>query len=127
MRALRARPGGVLLAQRRRRVPWGELGRERILAAWSRLVREHVVPAEQLRLLGVFGPAPLGAVAAIAYDPDRDRALIALRRTRVPGPAGDLALARHLPTGRLLTTAVAPPPVPGRTADRRGHHTRPLR
>jgi hypothetical protein len=105
-RRLGVRPAGVLLTQRRVRVPWERLGRERLLRAWACVLRGHALPAEELRLVGVFGPAPLGAVEGVALDGDGERALIALRRTRIPGPAGDVVLARHVPSGRLVTVTI---------------------
>jgi hypothetical protein len=102
----RLRPGGVALSQRRRRVPWELIRRERLLAAWARILREHGLEADDVRLVGVFGPLPLGALFGAALDPDGERAVISLRRTRVPGPPGDLALARHVPSGRLVSAAI---------------------
>lgn len=100
------RTAAAVMTQRRTRLPWSQIPQERLLVAWTRVVREHALPADELRLIGVFGPAPLGAVDGVALDPDGERALLSLHRTRVPGPTGDVALARHLPTGRLLSAVV---------------------
>jgi len=102
-RWLRVRAGGPLYSQRRARTPWEAVGRDRLLQAWKAVLRDHVLPADDVRLVGLFGPAPLGAVESVALDPSGEVAIVALRPTRVPGPPGDIALARHVPTGRLLT------------------------
>lgn len=102
-RRLRGRATDGLLAQRRRRIEWERVGRDRLLAAWKSVLREHGLPAGEVRLVGIFGPTPLGALESVALDPSGDAAIVTLRRTRVPGPTGHVALARHVPTGRLLT------------------------
>jgi hypothetical protein len=106
---------GPLHRLRRARVPWNGLARERLLAAWTRLLREHGAPPEELRLLGVYGPLPLAAVEAVALRPD-GRAELRVGRRRASGPAGDIALARHVPTGRLVRSDV---PAPARSGVRR--------
>jgi hypothetical protein len=106
---LKARPGDPLFSQARPRIDWERVGRERLLRAWKGVLREHGLPSGDVRLVGVFGPAPLGAVDGVALAADGESAVIAFRATRAPGPAGDVALARHVPTGRLLTVLVPPP------------------
>ena len=103
--------GSRLHLQRRARVPWNLLPRERLLAAWTRLLREHGAPPDELRLLGVYGPLPLGAVEGVVLRPD-GRAELRLARRRARGPMGDVALARHVPTGHLVRSDV---PEPGRS------------
>jgi hypothetical protein len=103
--------GSRLHRQLRARVPWNLLPRERLLAAWTRLLREHGVAPGELRLLGVYGPLPLGAVEGVVLRPD-GRAEVRLARRRARGPTGDVALARHVPTGRLVRSDV---PEPGRS------------
>lgn len=102
-RWLRARAGGALYSQRRARIPWESMGRDRLLQAWKAVLRDHALPAEDVRLVGIFGPAPLGAVESVRLDHSGEVAIVALRPTRVPGPPGDVAFARHVPTGRMLT------------------------
>lgn len=95
---------------RRARTPWHLLGRERLSAAWEAVQRDHGGGLADLRLLGVFGPLPLGAVSAAALDPDgRLRVTLGGRR---PGRTGDVALARDAATGRLVRADV-PYPGPG--------------
>ena len=116
-RATRIRPGSSLLVLRRRPVPWAVLPRERLLAAWARLLRDHRALPDDLRLLGVYGPLPLDAVASVVLDPRDDEVLVTLRRTRAPGPSGDVALARDGTSHRLLQSRVpsgAPPRRPRR-------------
>jgi hypothetical protein len=102
-RRLRGSASNTLLAQRRGRIDWELVGRERLLTAWKSVLREHGFPSGEVRLVGIYGPAPLGALESVALDSSGDAAIVALRRTRVPGPTGHVALARHVPTGRLLT------------------------
>lgn len=85
---------------RRRRVAWSHLSRERLGAAWTRVQRDHGDGGE-LRLLGVVGPVPLGAIESVVLEPDGRVALTLARRAR-PGRTGDVALARRLGTGRLV-------------------------
>lgn len=108
----RLAPGGRLHRQRRARVPWTLLPRERLLAAWTRLLREHGFRPDELRLLGVYGPLPLDAVEAVALRPD-GRAELRMSRRRGPATPGDVALARHVATGRLVRSDV-PHPANGR-------------
>lgn len=105
-RRLRGHVNDGLLAQRRRRIDWELVGRERLLRAWKGVLREHGLPAGEVRLVGIFGPAPLGALESVALDASGHDAIVSLRRTRVPGPTGHVALARHVPTGRLLTVLI---------------------
>jgi hypothetical protein len=56
--------------------------------------------------VGVYGPLPLGAVAGVGLSPGSDCAEIVLRMTRMPGPSGDLVLARDVRTGALLRALV---------------------
>jgi hypothetical protein len=92
--------------QRRSPVPWALLSRARLRAGWTTVAAEHAVPAASLRLVGVYGPLPLGAVAGVGLPPGSDRAEVVLRMTRVPGPSGDLVLARDVRTGALLRALV---------------------
>ena len=92
--------------QRRSPVPWALLSRERLRAGWTTVAAEHAVPAASLRLVGIYGPLPLGAVAAVGLPPESDRAEVVLRITRMPGPSGDLVLARDVRTGALLRALV---------------------
>jgi hypothetical protein len=95
---------------RRHRIPWHLLGRERLGAAWEAVQRDHGGALADLRLAGVYGPLPLGAVAAAALEADgRLGVVLAGRR---PGRTGDVALARDMATGRLVRADV-PYPEPG--------------
>lgn len=81
---LRGGAGDGLLAQRRR-IDWERIGHERLLIAWKSVLREHGLPAEEVRLVGIFGPAPLGALESVALDASGADAIVSLRRARVPG------------------------------------------
>jgi hypothetical protein len=108
-RARRGIPPAARLA-RRERTPWHLLGRDRLAAAWEAVQRDHGDGIADLRLAGVYGPLPLGAVTVATLAPD-GRLCVVLGGRR-PGPTGDVALARHAATGRLVR-ADAPYPVPG--------------
>jgi hypothetical protein len=108
VRARRGIPPAARLA-RRARTPWHLLGRERLAAAWEAVQRDHGGGLADLRLAGVYGPLPLGAVTAATLAPD-GRLCVVLGGRR-PGPTGDVALARHAATGRLVR-ADAPYPEP---------------
>lgn len=99
-------PAGPLFLARRERVDWGLIGRERLARGWARVLRDHALPADDLRLIGVFGPLPLAAVAGVVLGAD-GRLGVRLVRPRLPGPAGDVVLARHEPSGTLLRSDVA--------------------
>ncbi len=101
----RPHPEGPLFLVHRDRVDWGLIGRERLARGWARVLRDHAVPADDLRLLGVFGPLPLAAVAGVVLGAD-GRLGVRMVRPRLPGPAGDVVLARHEPSGTLLRTDV---------------------
>jgi hypothetical protein len=90
--------------QRRARVPWGALPRERLATAWDRVRAEAGPGAADLRLVGVFGPLPLGAVEDVVLEQDGRLAVTLARRP--PGPAGDLVLARHGERGALVRSDV---------------------
>lgn len=102
----RPRPDGPLLLAHRTRVDWGLMDRMRLARDWGRVLRDHRFPAEELQLIGVFGPIALAAVASVAMGAD-GRLAVRLARPRLPGPAGDVVIARHEPTGALLRTDVA--------------------
>ncbi|MFN8122015.1 MAG: hypothetical protein U0237_06245 [Thermoleophilia bacterium] len=101
----RPRPDGPLLLAHRTRVDWGLMDRVRLARDWGRVLRDHRFPAEELQLVGVFGPIALAAVASVALGAD-GRLAVRLTRPRLPGPAGDVVIARHEPTGTLLRTDV---------------------
>jgi hypothetical protein len=108
--ARRGMPDAVRVG-RRGRVPWHLLGRERLARAWGAVQRDHGGGLADLRLLGVFGPLPLGAVTAAALEPDgRLRVVLGGRR---PGRTGDVALAREAATGRLVRADVPYPDAGG--------------
>ena len=92
---------------RRRRVPWTGLGRERLAAAWERVLTEHGAGGE-LMLVGIFGPVAIDAVASVALEPDGRLAMTFARRG-VAGRPGDVALARHVASGRLVRSDIAHP------------------
>ncbi len=100
--------GARLRTVRRPRVPWPELGRERLAAAWSRVQAEHGAAGELL-LVGVYGPVPLDAVTALALDAD-GRAAMTFARRAAAGRRGDVALARVASTGRLVRSDIPHPP-----------------
>ena len=110
----RAAPGGGealrLRTVRRARVPWQELGRERLATAWGRIQTEHGAAGE-LALVGVFGPVPVEALESVALDADGRLAMTFSRRGLL-GPRGDVALARVVATGRLVRCDI-PHPVIG--------------
>ncbi|WP_217915222.1 hypothetical protein [Miltoncostaea marina] len=103
----------LLRVQRRERVPWAVLPRERLARAWAGVCRDH--DAGELRLVGVYGPLPLAAVESVALDAD-GRLAVALR-PRAAGAPGDIAVARREPGGALVRCDV-PYPAPARS--RRG-------
>ena len=106
-----AAPGGGeslgLRTVRRSRVPWPQLPRERLAAAWGRIQTEHAAAGELL-LVGVFGPVPIDAISSVALDPDGRLAMTFARRG-VRGRWGDVALARQAASGRLVRSDVAHP------------------
>lgn len=120
VRAL-ARPGvrrerpAALSVQRRARVPWHLLPRERLAAAWSGVQGAHRAAQAELHLVGVYGPVPLGAVEAVRLEPD-GHLRVTLGRRRA-APSGDIALARHLPSQRLVRCDI-PYPSHGRSGRR---------
>ncbi|MGE0028173.1 MAG: hypothetical protein AB7O78_04500 [Thermoleophilia bacterium] len=115
--ARRCRPVGRVRARRgvppaarvsrRGRTPWHLLGRDRLAAAWEAVQRDHGDGTADLRLAGVYGPLPLGAVTAASLAPD-GRLLVVLGGRR-PGLTGDVALARDAATGRLVRADVPYP------------------
>ncbi|MCC6833164.1 MAG: hypothetical protein IT200_17660 [Thermoleophilia bacterium] len=102
----RPRPDGPLLLAHRTRVDWGLIDRERLARDWGRVLRDHRLPAADLQLVGVFGPIALAAVASVAVGAD-GRLAVRLVRPRLPGPAGDVVIARHERTGALLRSDVS--------------------
>ena len=110
VRAHRGVPAAARLA-RRGRTPWHLLGRDRLGAAWEAVQRDHGGGLADLRLAGVYGPLPLGAVTAASLEPDgRLRVVLGGRR---PGRTGDVALARDAATGRLVRADVPYPETGG--------------
>lgn len=110
VRAHRGVPAAARLA-RRGRTPWHLLGRDRLAAAWEAVQRDHGGGLADLRLAGVYGPLPLGAVTAASLEPDgRLRVVLGGRR---PGRTGDVALARDAATGRLVRADVPYPETGG--------------
>ncbi len=95
--------GRVLRTVRRERVPWTGLSRRRLAAAWGRVQIEHA-SAGELLLVGVFGPVPIDAITAVALEPDGRLAMTFSRSTSAR--RGDVALARHAATGRLLRSDI---------------------
>jgi hypothetical protein len=117
-------PAGPLLVARRRRAGWTGIDRGRLARAWGRMLADHGLPGDELTLIGLYGPVPLGLVAGVALEPD-GRVALRLARARSTGPPGDVVLARHAPTGRLLRVDVAaagPPGAPGTGRRRRAPH-----
>lgn len=102
----RPSPDGPLMLARRRRVDWGLIDRARLARDWARVLRDHGHPAEDVQLVGVFGPVALAAVGSVALTAD-GRLAVRLVRPRLPGPAGDVVIARHGPSGALLRSDVA--------------------
>ncbi len=100
---------------RRAATPWRLLGRERLAAAWEAVQRDHGGGLADLRLAGVYGPLPRGAVRAAALGADGRLAVVLGGRR--PGRTGDVALARDVATGRLVRADV---PYPGPGGVRRG-------
>lgn len=92
---------------RRSRVPWPDLGRERLATAWGRVQTEHA-GAGQLELVGVYGPVPIEALESVALDGD-GRLAMTFGRRGLLGPRGDVALARVVATGRLVRCDVPHP------------------
>ena len=92
---------------RRRRVAWTRLPRERLAAIWERVLIEHGSSGE-LMLVGIFGPVPIDSVASVALEPDGRLAMTFARRA-VAGRSGDVALARHVASGRLVRSDIAHP------------------
>lgn len=91
---------GAARVLRRQRTPWPRLSRVRLAAAWAAVQRDHGGPGADLRLVGVYGPLPLAAVAAAALEPDGGlRVAVGPRRAAAHG---DIALARDAATGRLV-------------------------
>jgi len=91
---------------RRTPVAWQNISPDRLRAAWQAILVEHGHPGADLELVGVYGPLPVDSVVSVALAADR-RAVIDLAGDARGVGAGDLALARHKPTGRLLRSAGA--------------------
>lgn len=94
---------------RRTRVPWAELGRARLAAAWGRVKTEHA-GSGALELVGVFGPVPIEALESVALDVDGRLAMTFSRRGLL-GRRGDVALARVVESGRLVRCDIAHPAI----------------
>ena len=105
--AVRGGGGARLRTVRRARVSWARLPRERLTAAWGRIQTEHGAGGELL-LVGVFGPVPIDAITAVALEPDGRLAMTFARRG-VLGRMGDVALARHAASGRLVRCDIPHP------------------
>lgn len=84
---------------------WDTIGRERLRAAWDAVRAAHAPDAQQIELVGVYGPVPVSALAGAAVGDDRV-AHLALGPHRGAPRAGDLALARHRGEGRLVSAVV---------------------
>lgn len=93
-----------LFVSRRRRVAWDAIDRVRLASAWRRILLDHRLPAEELELVGVYGPLPLGLVEGVMLETD-GRLALRLARRALAAPFGDMAIARHVPSGRLLQSA----------------------
>lgn len=116
--ALRPSPrlARALRVQRRERVPWTMLSRERLTRAWERVQADHGAGAADLRLVGVYGPLAIGAAASVALETD-GRLAVALAAPSRGSAVGDLALARLGPAGPLVRSDI-PYPAPGRPRGR---------
>ncbi|MGD9571908.1 MAG: hypothetical protein AB7V62_08500 [Thermoleophilia bacterium] len=90
----------ALRTQRRERVAWTHLSRARLAAAWEAVQRAGGPGEADLRLVGVYGPLPVGALEAVALEPD-GRIAVRLAATPRAGAPGDVALARA-GDGRLV-------------------------
>ncbi len=90
---------------------WTHLSRARLAAAWGAVQRAEGPGDEGLRLVGVFGPLPVGALEAVALEPD-GRIAVRLAPGARPGGLGDVALARA-GDGRLVRCDL-PYPAEGR-------------
>lgn len=101
-----AAAAGAHAVRRMRRTPiaWTHITPDRLRAAWQAILADHGHPGTDLELVGVYGPLPVNAITTIAVAADR-RATLGLAPDTAPPTAGDLALARHTPTGRLLHSA----------------------
>jgi hypothetical protein len=97
---------GPFLRLFRSRVPWDRIGTARLGANWNRVIADHGGTAGDLRLVGIYGPMALGLVAGIGVD-ESGRASIQLARRPMWGPVGDLAVARHEASGRLVSSQVS--------------------
>lgn len=101
------RRGTHRAARLMRRAPlaWNTVGRERLRAAWDAVRAAHPGDAQELELVGIYGPVPVSALAGAAVGDDRV-AHLAFGPHRGAPRAGDLALARHLGEGRLVSAVV---------------------
>lgn len=95
----------ALFVTRRHRAAWDAIERLRLAAGWRQVLVDHRLPAEQLELVGIYGPLPLGLVDGVLLEGD-GRLAVTLARRAVSGPPGDVAIARHVPSGRLLRSAL---------------------
>jgi len=118
-------PPAALRVARRARVPWAGIAPERLGRGWRRVLREHAHPAGDMRLVGVWGPLPLARVAGAVLEAD-GRLAVTLVPGRPGGPRGDVLLARHVPTGRLLRSDVPRPEPAARAAPGARRPRRPL-
>ncbi len=96
---------GPLFRSFRARVSWDRIGTERLGTSWNRVLADHPDRGD-LRLVGIYGPMALGLVAGIGVD-ESGRASIQLTRRPMWGPVGDLAVARHEASGRLVSSQVS--------------------
>lgn len=99
-----ARPPRALCLVRRARTPATTIDRERLAGAWATLLREHPVAADDVAFVGMYGPLPLGALVGARVEREGS-VLVELRPGGRPGPLGDLVMAIHHPTSRVLRTA----------------------
>lgn len=97
--------GGPFYRSSRQRVPWDRLGTERLGASWNRVLADHGSRGE-MRLVGIYGPLPLGVVASVGVD-EAGTASIQLAPRVMWGPVGDLAVARLEGSGRLVSSNVS--------------------
>jgi len=86
---------------RRSRTPAASLPKKRLATMWATLLREHPLPPEEVAFVGVYGPFPMDLVVGARVGPDA-RIIVEMRRKVVKGKLGDILLAVHTPTGKLL-------------------------
>lgn len=105
VRRYRTLPRSLFLLHRTR-VPWEAVGRTHLATGWTALLREHAVVIDDLTPIGMYGPMRMGLVAGARVTGD-GRLAVELRPKPIPGPRGDIFVALHRPTGRVLRSASA--------------------